>query len=88
MNNVGRALVKKKVLKLGSDDIETMDNSNVYDTYSEKEREERLLQCIQSVKRLKACVGAKEADAITNQENAIKKTFDKRFSKPSGFDFS
>ena len=43
MNNVGRALVKKKVLKLGSDDIETMDNSNVYDTYSEKECEERLL---------------------------------------------
>ena len=88
MNNVGRALVKKKVLKLGSDDIETMDNSNVYDTYSEKECEERLLQCIQSVKRLKARVGAKKADVITNQENAIKKTFDKRFLEPSGFDFS
>ena len=44
MNNVGRALVKKKVLILGSKDIDSINNSNIYDTYkdlylSEKERE-------------------------------------------------
>ena len=44
MNNVGRELVKKKVLILGSKDIDTINNSNIYDTYkdlylSEKERE-------------------------------------------------
>ena len=44
VNNVGRALVKKKVLMLGSKEIDTIDNSNIYDTYkdlylSEKERE-------------------------------------------------
>ena len=48
VNNVGRALVKKKVLMLGSKDIDTINNSDVYDMYkyiclSEKEREEKLL---------------------------------------------
>ena len=96
VNNVGRALVKKKVLKLGSKDIDTIDNSDFYDTYkdiymSEKEREERLLQDRQLVNGLKARVGAKEADStaltIITQENAIKKTFDKRFSIPLDFAF-
>ena len=48
-NNVGRALVKKKVLMLGSKEIDTINNSDIYGTYkdlylSEKEHEERLLQ--------------------------------------------
>ena len=48
VKNAGRALVKEKVLELGSKDIDTIDNSDAYDTYkdlymSEKEREERLL---------------------------------------------
>ena len=67
MNSVGRALVKKKVLKLSSKDIDTIDNLDVYGTYkdlymSKKEREERLLQGRHSVKGLKARVGAKKAD--------------------------
>ena len=49
VNNVGRAIVKKKVLMLGSKEIDTINNSNIYDTYkylylSEKEREKKLLQ--------------------------------------------
>ena len=65
VNNVGRALVKKKVLMLGSKDIDTINNSDVYDTYkdlylSEKEHEEKLLQSIQLANGLKACVGAKK----------------------------
>ena len=48
VNNVGRALVKKKVLMLGSKDIDTINNSDIYDMYknlylSEKERKEKLL---------------------------------------------
>ena len=71
VNNVGRALVKKKVLMLGLKDIDTINNNNksdIYDTYiydlylSEKEREEKLLQGIQSANGLKARVGAKKAD--------------------------
>ena len=51
VNNIGRALVKKKVLILGSKDIDTINNSDIYHTYkdlylSEKEREEKLLQGI------------------------------------------
>ena len=59
VNNVGRALVKKKVLMLGSKEIDTINNSDIYDTYkdldlSEKEREKKLLQGIQSANGLKA----------------------------------
>ena len=59
VNNVGRALVKKKVLMLGSKDIDTIKNSDIYETYknlylSGKEREEKLLQGIQSANGLKA----------------------------------
>ena len=52
---------------LGSKEIDTINNSDIYDTYkdlylSEKEREEKLLQGIQSAIGLKARVGAKKAD--------------------------
>ena len=96
VNNVGRALVKKKVLMLGSSNIDTINNSGVYDTYrdlylSEKEREEKLIQDIQSANNLKARVGLKKALgtalAVATQENAIKKKFDKRFAMPLDFDF-
>ena len=65
MNNVGRALAKKKALMLGSKGIDTINNSDIYDTYkdlylSKKECEEKLLQGIQSVNGLKAQVGAKK----------------------------
>ena len=81
---------------LGSKDTDTINNSDIYDTYkdlylSEKEREEKLLQGIQSANELKAQVGTKKADGtaltVTTQENAIKKTFDKRFVMPLDFDF-
>ena len=35
VNNVGRALVKKKVLILGSKEIDTINNSDIYDTYKD-----------------------------------------------------
>ena len=43
MNNVGRALVKKKVLVLSSKKVGTINNSDIYDTHkdlylSKKER--------------------------------------------------
>ena len=68
VNNVGRALVKKKMLILGSKEIDTINNADIYDTYknlylSEKEREEKLLQGIQSVNGLKAQVQAKNQTA-------------------------
>ena len=71
MNNVDRALAKKKVLVLGSKDIDTINNSDIYDTYknlylSEKKLEEKLLQGIQPANVLKARLGAKKADGTSN----------------------
>ena len=58
--------MKKKVLMLGSKDIDTINNSEIYDTYKdlylrEKEREEKLLQGTQTTNGLKARVGAKNS---------------------------
>ena len=78
---------------LGSKEIYTINNSYIYDTYkdlylSEKEREERLLQGIQSANCLNAQVDAKKSRCSPfAQENAIKKTFDKMFAIPLDFDF-
>ena len=52
------------MLLLGSKEIDTINNSDIYDTYndlylSEKEREEKLLLRIQSANGLKAQVRAK-----------------------------
>ena len=96
VNNVGRALVRKKVLMLGSTDIDTISNSDICDLYkdfylSEKEHEEKLLRGTYPANGLKARLGARKSDGtaltLTTQENAIKKTFDKRFAIPLDFEF-
>ena len=96
MNNVDRALVKKKVFMLATKDIDTINNSGIYDTYQdiflyEKEREEKLLQGIKLANDLKACAGAKKSDGtaitVATQENAIKKMFGKKFAVTLDFDF-
>ena len=71
---------------LGSKEIDTINNSDIYDTYkdlylSEKEREKKLLQDIQLVNGLKAQVGTKKADATAMT------TLDNRFITPLDFDF-
>jgi len=96
VKNVGRALVTKKVLSLGSKDLETVNNSCIFDTYKDlylpkHEREDRFLQGIQGAQGLKARVGATKEDggalAFTDEENAIQKTLESRFSIPLDFDF-
>ena len=63
---MGRALVKKKVLMLGSKEIDTINNSDIYNTYinlflSNKKRDEKLLQRIPGANSLKARLGAKKS---------------------------
>ena len=86
VNNVDKALVKKKEFILGSKEIDIISNSGIYDTHKEfylskKERNENLIQGVQSANDLKTQMGVKKADGtaltVTIQENAIKKTFDK-----------
>ena len=96
VNNVGRTLVRKKVLMLGSKDTDAINNADIYDTYKDlyliqKESEEKLLHGIPWTNGLKVQVGANMADGtaltVTTQENAIKTKFDKRFAIPLDFDF-
>ena len=85
------------MLMLGSKKIDAINNADIYDTYkdlfylSEKEREEKLLQGIKSANGLKALVEAKKADGttitVTIKENAVTKTFGKRFAMPLNSDF-
>ena len=81
---------------LGSKEIDTVNQSYIYDTYkdlylSKKEREEKLLQGIQSATGLRAIVGATKVDGtaltVTTEENAIKKTVSNQFLIPLNFDF-
>ena len=67
---------------LDSKDIDAINNSDIFDTYkdlylSEKEREEKLLQGIQSDNGLKARAGANNADGtavtMTTQEMLLKR---------------
>ena len=96
IKNVVRVLVKKKVLMLGSKEMDTINNADIYGTYkdlyfSEKESEEKLLQGIISANGLKDWVGAKKTDGtaitVTIQENVIKNNFGVTFAVPLDFDF-
>ena len=84
------------MLRIGSKEIDTINNSCIYDAYkdlylSEKEDEERLRQVIQPANGLKAQLGAKKSDGtaltMTIQENVNKKTYNKRFVIALDFDF-
>ena len=95
VSNGGRTLVKK-VLRFGLKEIDVINNPCIHDAYkglylSEKEREERLLQGIQTANGLKDRLDPKTLDCtaltLTTQENVIKKTYDKRFEVPLDFDF-
>ena len=84
------------MLRLGSNKIDIINNSCIYDAYKDlylrkKKCEERLLLGIQSANGLKAWLGAKKLDGtgltLTTQENVIKKTHDEMFEIPLDFDF-
>ena len=62
---------------LGLKDIDTINNSDIYDTYkdlylSEKEHEEKLLQGIHSANGLKSQVDAKNQWHSTDSDNSGK----------------
>ena len=83
MPNVGRNLVAKKTLTLGSTELELIENCDIFDTYKDlyltkKQRENMHFQGIQPENGLKARVGAKKSDGtdltLSTAENAVKKT--------------
>ena len=98
VQNFGRNVCKKRMLQLGSNDFNNLDNSDKYYTYSDlhlgkNERKNCIPQGIQSNQGLQARAGAtKKTDgttaiSFTAEENAIKKTLEDRFEIPLDFDF-
>lgn len=77
LSHVGRALIREKVLKLGSKDIDIIGNSNAYNTkkdyYLCKEEEQlKLPEGIQSANGLQAQVGVRKEDGKRNQQDPEK----------------
>ena len=96
VNNIGRSIIAKKVLNLGSTELELINNSDIIDIYSDlylskKDRQDRILQGIQSLNGLKGRLGSKKSDGaaltLTSGETAIKKTIGTRFAIPLDFEF-
>ena len=96
VTKIGRNLVGKKTLSLGSTEFKDIENADFFDTYKDlyltkKQRENMQLQGIQSENRLKARVGAKKSDGtdltLSIAENAVKQTLGKRFAIPLDFEW-
>ena len=71
VKNVGRALVKKKMIMIGSKKIYSINNADIYDTYKDlylikKVREEKILHDIQLADGLRVRVSANKANKKSN----------------------
>ena len=71
VKNVGRALVKKKMIMIGSKKIDSINNADIYDTYKDlylikKVREEKILHDIQLADGLRVRVSANKANKKSN----------------------
>lgn len=71
VKNVGRALVKKKMIMIGSKKIDSINNADIYDTYKglyliKKVREEKILHDIQLADGLRVRVSANKANKKSN----------------------
>lgn len=90
VNNLGRALVKKRALTLSSKDINIIDNTTVFDNYKGN-LEQKVFKNIQSENGLKPRTGATEGDGaaltFTFQKKAIKITQSNSFHIPFDFNF-
>ena len=71
VKNVGRALVKKKMIMIGSKKIDSINNADIYDTYKDlylikKVREEKILHDIQLADGSRVRVSANKANKKSN----------------------
>ena len=89
VTNIGRNIVAKETLTLGSTELELIKNCDIFDTYKDlyltkNQCKNRYFQGIQPENELTARVGAKKSDrtdlTFSTAENAVKKTLGKRFS--------
>ena len=96
VSNVGRGLLAKKTLTLGSTELETIENCDIFDTYkdlylTEKQRENMHFQGIQPKNGLDARLDAKKVNGtdlkLSTAENAVQTTLGNRFMIPLDFEY-
>ena len=87
-------ILAKKTLTLGSIEIETIENCDIFDTYKDlflTKRENMHFQGIQPKNGLDARLDAKKSDGtdltLSTAENAVKTTLGNRFMIPLDFEF-
>ncbi|WP_375657700.1 hypothetical protein, partial [Bartonella sp. CL32QHWL-1] len=93
VNNLGRNLISKMVVKWGTEQIFDLDEYSHYSTFkdlwlTEEERKDRVFQGIQSKNLRELRSGVAEADVTgeTANEKTLKKVFDKKYKIPLDFE--
>lgn len=91
VQNLGRAIVKRMVIKLDGREIQSIDDSDVLFCYTdlwltENERKDLVAQGIQSANVAKLRVNAADALSTNSKENILASTFSNRFYIPLEFE--
>ena len=91
VNNLGRAIISKLVVKLYSKDVFTLDNADIFYCYSDlwkttNEREEAVEQGIQSEAIAKIRIEAGDAADNNAKNNALAAAYSNRFYIPLDFE--
>ncbi|WP_375674058.1 hypothetical protein, partial [Bartonella sp. CL32QHWL-2] len=93
VNNLGRNLISKMVVKWGTEQIFDLDEYSHYSTFkdlwlTEEERKDRVFQGIQSknLRELRSGVADADVPGETANEKTLKKVFDKKYKIPLDFE--
>ena len=93
VNNLGRNLISKMVIKWGSENIFEVDNYNLYATFKDlwltnEERGNRVFQGIQSsnLRELRSGVALAAVTGETANEKTMKAVFEKKYKIPLDFE--
>ena len=91
VNNIGRALVKKIAIKMEGNEIQSIDDADVWLCYNDlwkttKEREDAVYQGIENANTTALRIGAGNKSTSVAKDKAISDTFGNRFCIPLDFE--
>lgn len=91
VDNVGRYLIKKLVVKIGPETVLSIEDYNLFMHYKElwltkEQRDNMIFQGIQSLNLRKLRSGSKDAIVTTESDNTIKSIYEKKYKIPLDFE--